>query len=134
MTDEKTVGTGPLAKARKTMGTGPLALARGPVPVVFKTFQNAEGGADMIRKRITFYGRVQGVGFRYRARYAAEMFSCTGWVRNEWDGTVTMEIQGDPNNIDQVLLSIVKGRFVRVEDMIEEHIPLKDGEYAFRAG
>ena len=88
----------------------------------------------MIRKRITFYGRVQGVGFRYRARYAAEMFSCTGWVRNEWDGTVTMEIQGDPNNIDQVLLSIVKGRFVRVEDMIEEHIPLKDGEYAFRAG
>ena len=26
----------------------------------------------MIRRHITFYGRVQGVGFRYRARHAAD--------------------------------------------------------------
>ena len=42
-----------------------------------------------IRRRILFYGRVQGVGFRYRARYAAESLCLTGWVYNEEDGTVT---------------------------------------------
>ena len=33
---------------------------------------------NMLRKHIIFYGWVQGVGFRYRARYAAEMYGCTG--------------------------------------------------------
>ena len=45
----------------------------------------------MARRHISFYGWVQGVGFRYRARHAAELYGCTGWVRNEWDGSVTME-------------------------------------------
>ena len=47
---------------------------------------------NRVRKHITFYGWVQGVGFRYRARHATELYDCTGWVRNEWDGSVTMEI------------------------------------------
>lgn len=37
----------------------------------------------IVRRHITFYGWVQGVGFRYRARHAAELYGCTGWVRNE---------------------------------------------------
>jgi len=60
---------------------------------------------NMIRKHISFYGWVQGVGFRYRARHAAELYGYTGWVRNEWDGSVTMEIQGTEeteNNLTQL--------------------------------
>ena len=49
----------------------------------------------MIRRHIIFTGWVQGVGFRYRARHAADLYGCTGWVRNEWEGSVTMEIQGE---------------------------------------
>ena len=63
----------------------------------------------MIRKRIAFYGWVQGVGFRYRARHAAELYGTTGWVRNEYDGSVTMEIQGTEEQIDQVILAIERG-------------------------
>ena len=37
---------------------------------------------DLVRERIRFYGRVQGVGFRYRAVYAARDLDCTGWVEN----------------------------------------------------
>ena len=33
----------------------------------------------MIRRHISFSGWVQGVGFRYRARYAASLYGCTGW-------------------------------------------------------
>ena len=54
----------------------------------------------MIRKHIVFYGSVQGVGFRYSARHAADLYGCTGWARNEWDGSVTMEIQGTKEAID----------------------------------
>ena len=31
--------------------------------------------------------------------------SCTRWVRNEWDGSVTMEIQGTEEAIDKVILA-----------------------------
>ena len=49
-----------------------------------------------VRRRYVVSGRVQGVGFRYRARYAAGQLGLTGWVENEDDGTVTLEVQGDP--------------------------------------
>lgn len=43
---------------------------------------------SVIRKEIRFTGSVQGVGFRYRAQYAANGCGVTGWVKNEWDGCV----------------------------------------------
>ena len=87
----------------------------------------------MIRKRIVFHGFVQGVGFRYRARHAADLYGCTGWVRNEWDGSVTMEIQGEEEQIDQVILAIERGSFVRIENMEVKHIPVAEHEYGFHA-
>ena len=71
----------------------------------------------MIRKHIVFTGQVQGVGFRWRARQAAQLYGCTGWCRNDWDGSVTMEIQGTEDAIDQVLRSIESGRYVRIQNM-----------------
>ena len=86
----------------------------------------------MIRKHITFYGRVQGVGFRYRARHAAELYGCTGWVRNKWDGSVTMEIQGMEEAIDKVIRAIEVGRYVRIENMDSRTIPVDPEERVFR--
>ena len=86
----------------------------------------------MIRKRIVFQGFVQGVGFRYRAHQAAEMFGCTGWVRNEYNGTVTMEIQGKEEAIDRVLQALSEGRFIRITDMETRSIPLEENERSFR--
>ncbi len=85
----------------------------------------------LIRKRIIFSGHVQGVGFRWRAAKAAELYGCTGWVRNDWSGTVTMEIQGTEEQIDQVILMIEKGRFVRIENMDVRTIPIKEEERGF---
>lgn len=80
--------------------------------------------SGIVRKYIVFYGHVQGVGFRYRARHAAELYGCTGWVRNEWDGSVTMEIQGEESRIDQVILAIERGTYVRIEKMEVKNIPV----------
>ena len=57
---------------------------------------------EIIRKRFSFSGTVQGVGFRWRARHAAESYGATGWVRNERDGSVTMELQGSEETIERV--------------------------------
>jgi acylphosphatase len=85
----------------------------------------------MIRKHIIFYGYVQGVGFRWRARQAANHYSCTGWVHNEWDGSVSMEIQGREENIDLVIMSIQAGRYIEITDMDVKTIPLKEFESGF---
>ena len=44
------------------------------------------------RYRLCFYGMVQGVGFRFTAMHAANMYRLTGYVRNEYDGSVTCEV------------------------------------------
>ena len=86
----------------------------------------------MIRRHITFYGWVQGVGFRYRARHAAQLYGCTGWVRNEWDGSVSMEIQGSEESLDAVITAIGQGRYVMIESMdVQKLTPVED-ERGFR--
>ncbi|MBQ8305440.1 MAG: acylphosphatase [Blautia sp.] len=86
----------------------------------------------MTRKHIIFYGWVQGVGFRYRARHAADLFGCTGWVHNEWDGSVSMEIQGEEENIDKVILAIEAGRYVQITNLDVKTIPVEVNENGFR--
>ncbi len=87
---------------------------------------------EILRKHIVFSGAVQGVGFRWRAARAAEMYGCTGWCRNEWDGSVTMEIQGTEEEIDRVILSVEAGRYVRIENMEVRKIPVDPEERRFR--
>lgn len=85
----------------------------------------------MIRKHIVFTGWVQGVGFRWRARQAAERYRCTGWCRNEWNGSVTMEIQGEEKDIDQVILAIERGTYITIQNMDVKTIPVIE-ERGFR--
>ena len=82
--------------------------------------------------RFKIFGIVQGVGFRYRAKYAAEFAGAVGWVRNEDDGSVSMEIQGTEEQIDRVILEIEQGRYVKIENMEVRTIPIKEGERSFR--
>ena len=86
----------------------------------------------MTRKHIVFTGFVQGVGFRWRARQAANLYGCTGWVRNEWDGSVTMEIQGSEKEIDLVLRAINAGRYIEIERMDVQTIEAEPEERGFR--
>lgn len=79
-----------------------------------------------IRRHIFFYGRVQGVGFRYRAYYAAQRYGVTGWVRNNYDGSVEMEAEGTEEDMDKMIMDIEKGSFVLIENLSTKNIPLKN--------
>lgn len=58
-----------------------------------------KGTHDMRRIRVRFEGQVQGVGFRYTSRRIAEQIGATGWVRNEPDRSVVLELQGTDDQI-----------------------------------
>lgn len=75
--------------------------------------------------RITFYGRVQGVGFRYTAKHLARSLGLTGWVKNEWDGTVIMEVQGRELLINELLKGINRSTFIEIEWMDTEDVDVE---------
>ena len=85
----------------------------------------------MIRRHLSFKGRVQGVGFRYRACRAAEKAGVTGWVKNEPDGTVTMEVQGTEEQIRLVVDRIRESPYIRISRFLETEIPVDEGENSF---
>ena len=62
--------------------------------------------APVIRLAIRFSGRVQGVGFRATARQIAREHTVSGWVRNDADGSVTMEVEGDEGDVDGYLAAL----------------------------
>ena len=76
-------------------------------------------------KRIVFHGRVQGVGFRYTAKYLAQSLGLTGWVENEFDGTVVMEIQGREPMIHKLQEGLNRNSFIEIEWIDTENIPVE---------
>ena len=88
---------------------------------------------ETIREHIRFFGRVQGVGFRFQAMMAADSLGLTGWVRNEDDGSVTMEIQGSRPEIDAALEMISNSRHIQIEEIKRNEIPLDEYESRFSA-
>lgn len=85
----------------------------------------------MERLRITFSGRVQRVGFRATARECAATGRVSGWVRNEHDGTVTMEIQGAPSEIRGVLAQIQQRMGAKITGMDQVPLALEPAESGF---
>jgi acylphosphatase len=53
------------------------------------------------RRAYRLSGRVQGVGFRWWARQTASKLGLRGRVRNEPDGSVWVEAEGDGARLDQ---------------------------------
>ena len=92
---------------------------------------NQERAGKMVRKHFRFTGRVQGVGFRYRAKYAANGMGITGWAKNEYDGSVEMEAQGTEEAINQMLVMINRSDYIVIDSIESEEIPLEDGERSF---
>ena len=78
-----------------------------------------------IRKHIIFHGRVQGVGFRYTAKQLARSLGLTGWVKNEYDGTVIMEVQGREPMIFKLMDGLNRNMFIDISWIDSKDIPLE---------
>lgn len=83
------------------------------------------------RKHIVFTGRVQAVGFRWTACNLARDRGLTGWVRNEYDGSVTMEVQGEQEDIDWMVERLMTDRYIRIDNLDVSSRPLSECETGF---
>lgn len=84
-----------------------------------------------IRQAVRYLGRVQGVGFRATARSIAEPMPITGLVRNEPDGTVWLEAQGLPQDVEAYLGSLAQAMQGRIAQANRQDLPVKEGEDRF---
>ena len=80
---------------------------------------------EQVRKHILFYGRVQGVGFRYYAVQKANQLGLTGWVKNLYDGSVEMEVEGQEELIDQLIIFLQNRTYIWIERIDAKKIPLQ---------
>lgn len=80
---------------------------------------------EKVRKHIFFYGRVQGVGFRYYAVQKANQLGLTDWVKNLYDGSVEMEVEGQEELIDQLIIFLQNRTYIWIERINAKKIPLQ---------
>ena len=75
-----------------------------------------------MNKYLIISGRVQGVGFRYAAQQKAQTLNLVGWVQNQTDGTVKLEVEGKSNSIDAYMEALKSGfnPFIRVNHIEEK--------------
>ena len=59
--------------------------------------------------RARVVGRVQGVGFRWSAVREARRLGVRGWVRNADDGSVEVEAEGAPPDLEAFLAWLHRG-------------------------
>ena len=86
----------------------------------------------MVRKRAVVRGMVQGVGFRYYTQAEARRLGLAGQVRNRTDGTVEVELEGDPESVWAMLSWLQHGPpSARVEGVEVTTVPPL-GETGFR--
>ena len=74
------------------------------------------------RARVTFHGRVQGVGFRAMVSDLAAGRPVAGWVRNEADGSVSMVVEGVSSDLDALIEAIRDRRKADLEAVHREVI------------
>lgn len=80
----------------------------------------------MPRRRFHVFGRVQGVFFRAETRRTADALGLAGFVRNEPDGSVLVEAQGAPEELDRLEAWLHEGPpHARVERV--EAQPIEEG-------
>jgi acylphosphatase len=81
------------------------------------------------RQIIHYSGRVQGVGFRYTVRAAANGYNVTGYVQNLDDGRVRLVAEGKPEEIARFQTEVAERMSGYIRN-VEEHKSSATGEFS----
>jgi len=65
--------------------------------------------SEQARLEAIVHGHVQGVNFRYYTHRQASALGLTGYVRNEWEGTVRVVAEGDKPQLASLLAWLHRG-------------------------
>ncbi len=87
---------------------------------------------SIVRRRAVVTGMVQGVGFRWSAREQAHRLGVTGWARNRVDGSVEVEVEGEPASVERMVAWLRSGPPGSEVDAVRVSDAEPDGDDAFR--
>jgi acylphosphatase len=85
-----------------------------------------------MRRRVVVHGFVQGIFFRDTTRRLAEQHGVSGWVRNNWDGTVEAVFEGEREAVERLLVFAHEGPRGAVVERVEVHEEDEEGLSGFR--
>lgn len=87
----------------------------------------------LIRRAATVAGRVQGVSFRYHSERQARRLGLSGWVRNDDDGSVRLEVQGEDDAVAEFVDWLQTGPPAAVVDHVDvDDVDVRADEAGFR--
>lgn len=84
-----------------------------------------------MKKKFIFYGKVQSVGFRFRAEMLAKKYNIFGWVENNDNGSATLVAEGVKKDIESLINNLKYHFQDNIED-IKETIEKDEGLIDFK--
>ncbi|MFO8054650.1 MAG: acylphosphatase [Bacteroidales bacterium] len=76
--------------------------------------------------QLQIFGRVQGVSYRYWAKQTAEAMGLKGFVQNQPDGSVRIQLTGTAPKLNEFIERCFSGPpMAKVENVKTEEIPFK---------
>jgi acylphosphatase len=86
-------------------------------------------------KHFLVRGRVQGVGYRWFARRAAERFDVVGYARNLAGGEVEVQAQAEESALESFKQELQRGPHgARVTEVVEQELPVNNSYSSFHIG
>ena len=86
------------------------------------------------RLKAVISGEVQGVGFRWSVQRQAGQLGLTGYAENLPDGSVRVEAEGDPGQLDQLEAFLRQGpRWAEVASLDSRRVPATGEFHRFEA-
>lgn len=79
---------------------------------------------ETIRKEFHFEGNVQNIGFRFEVQSHAKPLGITGYAKNNEDGSVTAQLQGNLQDINKVIKGLQNIDRIQIDSITEREIPL----------
>ncbi|HMQ15475.1 MAG TPA: acylphosphatase [Phycisphaerae bacterium] len=89
-------------------------------------------GTTVVRRRVIYHGRVQGVFFRATSAQLAHDRPVSGYVRNRPEGTVELEAQGPADAVDEFLAAVAGYFAANITRRDLSDAPPRAGERGFR--
>jgi acylphosphatase len=84
---------------------------------------------EVLARRYTVSGRVQGVGFRNYVEQVAGKLEVDGYVRNRRDGSVEVFAIGTPEQLKQLRVALEKGPMMSYVADVREEPDKPDARY-----
>jgi acylphosphatase len=82
---------------------------------------------NIVHKNIHVKGRVQGVGFRFACKKMAISLGIKGFVKNNYDGSVYIEAEGNELQVFHFIEWCQKGpQYANIEEVFVKEGDLKD--------